>query len=203
MTRRGRHQTGRHLGNGRSTARLTILPSLFLGALITVALAIVAIPLAIDGEWRTVQTGSMEPHISPGDVVLLLPTTQAPGIGDVVAFPDPLREDRDVLHRVVDRDTQGFYITKGDANDIVDPWQLDPSAVIGAQVLDIPKVGMLVEAVSSDVGVLLFLVVPGLFIFVSESKVWYRYIRYGADAFSPPTRGRHISQRGKHAAESI
>lgn len=158
--------------------------------------------MATDGEWRTVQTGSMEPHISPGDVVLLSPTPGSPDVGDVIAFRDPLSEDRDVLHRIVARDEQGAFLTRGDANDVDDPWQVQPSQVIGAQVFAIPKLGMLVETVSTDLGIFLFLVVPALILLINESRVWYCYVRYGSEAFEEPPTGRHIMPRGKHLAES-
>ena len=171
------------------------IPTLVLGLLVAVALVVVALPLASKGEWRTVQTGSMEPHVSPGDVVLLAPSQDVPEVGDVVAFPDPLQPDRDVLHRVVAFDEQGALVTKGDANDVNDPWTVAPSQLIGTEILTIPKLGFLVSTVASDAGILIFLVLPALAIVFNESKVWYRYIRYGRTAFEEPVRGRHRAGR--------
>lgn len=178
------------------------IPTLGLGLLVAVALVVVALPLASKGEWRTIQTGSMEPHVSPGDVVLLAPSAVTPEVGDVVAFPDPLQPDRDVLHRVVSFDEQGALVTKGDANDVDDPWTVAPSQVIGTEVVSIPKLGFLVSTVGSDLGILVFLVVPALLIFVNESKVWYRYIRYGRTAFEEPVKGRHLAGRQRWLQES-
>jgi signal peptidase I len=168
-------------------------PTLVLGLLVAVALVVVALPLVSKGEWRTVQTGSMEPHVAPGDVVLLAPSQDSPEVGDVVAFPDPLQPDRDVLHRVVARDEQGALVTRGDANDVDDPWTVAPSEVIGTEVVSIPKLGFLVSTVASDLGILIFLVIPALLIVFNESKVWYRYIRYGRSAFEEPLPGRHLA----------
>lgn len=201
MSSRGRHSKGRHLYEGRGLARLNGIGQLLLAALVAVVLAVVAIPLATGGEWRTVQTGSMEPEISPGDVVLVQPGT-AVQVGDVVAFPDPLQPGRDVLHRVVDVDNTGLLVTRGDANDIADPWTIDPAEVIGTQSLAVPKLGLLVQTVSSDLGILLFLVVPALLILINESRVWFRWVRYGSAAFREETGGRHLVSRGKHLAGS-
>lgn len=201
MANRGRHSKGRHLAEGRGLARLNGVGQLLLAALVAVVLAIVAIPLATGGEWRTVQTGSMEPEISPGDVVLV--QSGAPvQVGDVVAFPDPLQPGRDVLHRVVGVDNEGLLVTRGDANDTADPWTVSPSDVIGTQSLAVPKLGLLVQTVSSDLGILLFLVVPALLILINESRVWFRWVRYGSAAFQEQPRGRHVVARGKHLAES-
>ncbi|HEU4895368.1 MAG TPA: signal peptidase I, partial [Acidimicrobiia bacterium] len=154
------------------------------------------------GEWRTVQTGSMAPHVSPGDVVLLTPSSDTPDVGDVVAFPDPLQPDRDVLHRVVALDQGGALVTRGDANDVDDPWTVAPSEVIGTEVLSIPRLGFLVSTVASDIGILIFLVLPALLIVFNESKVWYRYIRYGRAAFEEPAKGRHLAGRPRRLRES-
>lgn len=171
-----------------------------MGALVAFALLIVAIPLATNGEWRTVQTGSMEPDISAGDVVLVTPDA-AVEIGDVIVFPDPVQPDRDILHRVIDIDTQGLLATKGDANDLDDPWQIRPSEVIGKQSFSIPKIGLLVQTASTDLGIFFFLFLPASFVLVNESRVWYRYVRYGTEAFEQLPTGRHIAPRGKHLAE--
>lgn len=184
MTRRGRHSKRSPVLGG--------VPTLVLGLFVAAALVVVALPLVTKGEWRTVVSGSMEPYVSPGDVVLVAPTPEAPGVGDVVAFVDPLQPDRDVLHRVVALDEQGALVTRGDANDVDDPWTVAPSEVLGVEVLTIPRLGFLVSTVASDVGILLFLVVPALLILFNESKVWYRYIRYGSAAFEETVRGRHL-----------
>lgn len=199
MSKRGKHTKGRHLGESSRSTQLRVAHSLLMGALVAFALLVVAIPLATGGEWRTVQTGSMEPAISSGDVVLV--TSDNPvEIGDVIAFSDPLQPDRDILHRVVDISDQGLLTTKGDANDVDDPWQISPSEVIGTQSLSIPKIGLLVQTASTDLGIFFFLFLPASFILVNESRVWYRYVRYGPEAFEPLATGRHIAPRGKHLA---
>lgn len=188
---------GRHLGDRTASQRFRDASTWALSALVVLALAVVA-PVAAGSEWRTVQTGSMEPFISPGDVVLVSPLRSQPEIGDIVAFPDPLHSDRDILHRVVGFAEDGSILTKGDANDINDPWQLDPSLVLGENTFTIPRIGFLVEPVGSDLGILVFLVLPAMAIIINESRVWYRFIRHGSDAFEPSTRGRHRPRRGRH-----
>lgn len=198
MSRRGRHSKGKHLRTASGSSKVRVAYSVLMCALVSFALAVVAIPLASEGEWRTIQTGSMEPLVSPGDVVLVTPP-RAPEVGDVIAFTDPIRPERDVLHRVVDIDEEGMLITRGDANDVVDPWLLDPATVIGTQTITIPTIGFVIAAVGSDLGILLFLVIPALLIVISEGRIWYRYVRYGPEAFEP-LGGRHMTPRGKHLA---
>ncbi|MGD2101596.1 MAG: signal peptidase I [Acidimicrobiia bacterium] len=188
---------GRHLGDRTASQRFSDAATWGFSALVMLALLVVA-PLAAGSEWRTVQTGSMEPLISPGDVVLVSPLRSHPEIGDIVAFPDPLKGDRDILHRVVGFAEDGSILTKGDANDTNDPWQLDPSLVLGESTLTIPRIGFLVEPVGTDLGILVFLVLPAMAIIFNESRVWYRFIRHGSDAFEPSARGRHRPRRGRH-----
>ena len=72
-----------------------------------------------------VLSGSMRPGIQPGDLVVTkaLPIT-ALKAGDVISFFPPDSEQA-VLHRlqsVVRREDGTWITTKGDANDVADPW---------------------------------------------------------------------------------
>jgi signal peptidase len=169
--------------------------------LVALALLVVAVPTAVGYEWRTVVTGSMRPILEPGDVVLISPHSEHVEVGDVVAFPDPTQLNRDILHRVAEITESGALVTKGDANDVVDPWQIDSSQVIGTQALALPKLGFLVAAASSKPGIVIFLVLPALLILVNESRVWYQYVRYGPVVFETKAPGRHVPRGGRHLAE--
>src|SRR5690554_5540837 len=187
MTARGRHLRIDPIGRRLLRTAMTVAQV----AVVVVALAVIALPLATDHEWRTVVTGSMRPTIEPGDVILTAPSTEPVQVGDVVTFVDPIHGDRDVVHRVVGFDSDGMVLTKGDANDELDPWALHPDDVRGSVVVQVPKVGFAVEAMSSKVGIALSLFVPSVLILVSEVRVWYRFVRYGREAFEPVSRRRH------------
>jgi signal peptidase len=72
-------------------------------------------------------TGSMEPGIMPGDVVV---TAQKPtsdiAVGDVITYQIPVEDHRVETHRVVEviqnKDGSTAIRTKGDNNDNADPW---------------------------------------------------------------------------------
>lgn len=183
---------GRHLRTEPTTRRLLrAVASVGQVVLVLAALAVIGLPMATDYQWRTVVTGSMRPAIEPGDVILAAPLTEAAQVGDVVVFADP-SGDRDIVHRISGFDDDGMVITKGDANNGVDPWALAPEELTGSVVFQVPKVGFLVEAMDSKTGIVLFLVVPALAIIAVESRVWYRFIRYGKEAFDSP-QGRHAA----------
>ncbi|MEA5143864.1 MAG: signal peptidase I [Oscillibacter sp.] len=94
-----------------------------------------------------VLTGSMEPGIMPGDVVLVRRFTgeeeiSALTVGDVINFQ---REDINITHRIADvkrdsADNLTFY-TKGDNNESRDSQALSPNDINGIVVRVIPKVG--------------------------------------------------------------
>lgn len=100
-------------------------------------LAWVLVPALVLGWAPTVVTsGSMEPRIRPGDVVLVDPGAPPAEVGAVVQF----RDDADVLvlHRVARVHTDGSLQTRGDANLRPDASVVPPERVVGRGVLLVP-----------------------------------------------------------------
>ena len=100
-------------------------------------------PRLVGFQGHVVVSGSMEPRLSPGDVVLtrpVLPQDLQPG--QVLLFPDPEGADRLVLHRLVSFDERGDLITRGDANQSNDSTHVPASSVIGEAQLRVPHVGL-------------------------------------------------------------
>jgi len=75
----------------------------------------------------TMLTGSMEPGISPGDVIVSVerPASEVV-VGDVITYHIPVEDHRVETHRVVEvlHGAEGAVAvrTQGDANEGVDPW---------------------------------------------------------------------------------
>ncbi|ADB73652.1 hypothetical protein Gobs01_02526 [Geodermatophilus obscurus DSM 43160] len=100
-------------------------------------------PRLVGFQGHVVVSGSMEPRLSPGDVVLtrpVLPQDLQPG--QVLLFPDPEGTDRLLLHRLVSFDERGDLITRGDANQSNDSTHVPASSVIGEAQLRVPHVGL-------------------------------------------------------------
>jgi signal peptidase len=75
----------------------------------------------------TMLTGSMEPGISPGDVVVTVPKPASElAAGDVISYHIPIEDHRVETHRVTKvvhaADGTTTFRTKGDNNPGVDPW---------------------------------------------------------------------------------
>jgi signal peptidase I len=92
-----------------------------------------------------VRSGSMEPSIDVGDVVVAKPFSDAEQIplGRVLIFADPAEPDGHELlvHRVVESLGQGAYATQGDANATQDVTPITADDVESRAVLLIPLVG--------------------------------------------------------------
>lgn len=116
-----------------------------LGALGLIAL----VPVALGWHSSVVQTGSMEPLISPGDVVLAtdLPADAAVPVGGVVQYHSPAAAEpsgvaKVRLHRIVAANDDGTFTTAGDANTSVDSSPITRRQIIGQGRLLAPLVGL-------------------------------------------------------------
>ncbi len=138
--------------------------------LILAALGLVAIFVAlsafnIPGGWKlfTVQSGSMQPAIKTGSLVVV---KQAPdyAVGDVITFR---REKTPTTHRIQSIE-DGMIKTKGDANDAPDSEPVNRSQIIGKVILAAPYLGYPVSFAKSKQGFLLLIVIPATLIVYSE-----------------------------------
>jgi signal peptidase I len=118
-----------------------ILSRTVLGTLIGLLLW-AAVPAVIGWTPTTVMTGSMEPRIHPGDVVVARPVAESSiHRGQVLLFQDPDHADHLRLHRYDDNGQGTQIVTKGDANPTADSTPIDRSAVVGVGYLRVPYIG--------------------------------------------------------------
>lgn len=69
-----------------------------------------------------IATGSMEPALKPGDLIITEQTTVAElSPGDIILYSAGSRGSRRICHRIVSITADGSIITKGDANASSDP----------------------------------------------------------------------------------
>ena len=80
-----------------------------------------------------VSGNSMHPTYESGDLIIAW-TQDDYKLGDIIVYhPDDLPCSRcNIVHRIVDQnELDGGWITKGDNNDFLDPWQPQNSEIIG------------------------------------------------------------------------
>ena len=110
---------------------------------------------------RIILTGSMEPSISAGDVIITTPITRkVPKINDVVAYQAKRFNGEKVAvfsHRIIGGDIENGFIMKGDANKSPDPQKPKGEDILGVVIFVIPFIGNLLTPKA------LFLLIPCLF----------------------------------------
>lgn len=100
-------------------------------------------PLLLGWHATTVMTGSMEPAVRVGDVVVSKPVTPSQlNTGQVLLFDDPDHPGKLRLHRFDSVNDDGTLTTRGDANPRADSTPIERSAVVGVGYLRVPFVGM-------------------------------------------------------------
>jgi signal peptidase I len=116
-------------------------------ALFGLAAALFGPPLALQWHPFIVYTGSMEPAITRGSVVMVQPVTfDQLSTGDVITFAVPQNPGLPVTHRIVSvehtPDGAGWQVTtKGDANPAPDIWTVSDTQSVGRVVYSIPVAG--------------------------------------------------------------
>ena len=129
---------------------MAVVARLWLGVLSIFSLIVFGgLVVIILGAWAigyrpvVVTSGSMEPTVRTGDVVITRPVHVDDELGDqtVIDFEDPVTAERR-LHRVIEVTGTG-YRTKGDANATADSDIVPPDHVRGAGFILAPFVGYL------------------------------------------------------------
>ena len=87
-----------------------------------------------------VVSGSMEPLVTPGDVVMVRPVGADELLPNTVVLFERGDGER-VLHRIVEQMPDGTFRTQGDANAVPDSEFLHADKIRGAAVLAVPWVG--------------------------------------------------------------
>jgi signal peptidase len=163
------------------------------GLVLLVLLALVApfvvfaVPQAVGANHGfVVLSGSMEPYMSAGDVVIVdrVPPREI-GRGDVITFRQGgnIPTTHRVIERVADADGVAFR-TMGDANEDPDAGLVSPASVLGEVVLVIPLIGFVIQFANTTVGTIALVVVPIGLLLLSEA---WRYVgtRRGPDPSAP------------------
>jgi len=121
-------------------------------------------PLVLPYKALVVYSGSMEPTIPVGSVVILTPVQATDvKVNDVITFQRPDNKAELVTHRVIaiESGPQGkAFVTKGDANNSADAWRVPAVGSGWRYQANVPYVGYLLAWLQSPLGRILFLVVP-------------------------------------------
>jgi len=104
----------------------------------------VLLPTALGWRATVVVSGSMEPAVHVGDVLLFDKEDPATlKAGRIILFDDPNRPGQLISHRLYGSGPDGTLITKGDANASTDSSPLQAAHLRGAARMVLPRIGLL------------------------------------------------------------
>lgn len=119
-----------------------------------------------DTRYEPVFTGSMEPAIHVGSVVVIKPVdAETLKTGDIICFK--LSQSTSVTHRIINV-TDGGFVTKGDANEDPDQWTVKRENVIGKVIFTIPYIGYIGYFVRTPIGFILLIIIPATLLIIHE-----------------------------------
>jgi len=126
----------------------------------------------------TVQSGSMEPTLKLGSVILVLPKGNQiispvgflPKFqkGEIISY---LAGKETITHRIVSLEKINgkiFYQTKGDANQGADVEKIPEEKVLGKVVFSLPYLGYFVSFAKTQTGYISLIIIPATIIIYSE-----------------------------------
>ncbi len=150
-----------------------ILQAIYYSVLGVVA-AMLVLSIIPSSPWKTfvVSSGSMEPAIKTGAVVLVMSADEYE-TGDVITFGLYSREKPPTTHRIVEiKEESGsvVYVTRGDANGGVDMRPVNSKDVIGKVAFSIPYLGYLLYFLKTPIGFALILGIPAGIIIYDEIR---------------------------------
>jgi len=107
-----------------------------------------------------VLTGSMSPVIEPGDMIITKAVkAEELNKGNIITFR--ASGNTLVTHRIIDTNSDGSFITKGDANNVEDiDLNANSENIVGKYVFRIPKGGYVIKFIQSPLGMMLFILIP-------------------------------------------
>lgn len=126
-----------------------------------------------------VQSGSMEPAISTGSVVVVSEQDRYEA-GEVITFGETSGDQIPTTHRVVSEqllDGDFAYTTKGDANEEADLEPVPLNEVRGKVLFDIPWLGYILDFARQPLGFILLIGIPAVLIAIEEISNLYAALR--------------------------
>ncbi len=133
----------RRPGRGGAGAAVELACLLYAAGMLWLGLLAIGPALLTPMRAVVVLSGSMQPTVRAGDVVLFAPAAGRDLLpGQVILFPDPSRPQRLLTHRVEEVLSGGSYRTRGDANDAADSTPVRGEDVAGVARLLVPLAGL-------------------------------------------------------------
>lgn len=138
--------------------------------IVGVLLIVSIVPIKNNYRIFSVMSGSMEPAIPVGSLIVVKPTVEYQK-DDIITFKSTQKEGDFTTHRIDEvRDVDGLksYITKGDANEMPDFESVDAERVVGREIFTIALAGYVLWFVKTLPGLIIIIIIPALIIIYDE-----------------------------------
>lgn len=136
-------------------------------------------PIKDNFQVKIVLSGSMEPAIRTGSIVVIKPEENYKE-GDIITFGKDTKKDVPTTHRIVKiRAVEGrlLFTTKGDANDSEDSTEIRKDRIIGKVLFSVPYIGYILDTAKKPIGFAVLVGVPVLLIVYDEILNIYREVK--------------------------
>lgn len=153
---------------------LKVIENVVFVILLLIAFLVIVSFLPIKNNYKlySVMSGSMEPTIGVGSLIISQPSSKYE-VGDIITFRPNNATNQTTTHRVNSIDqSEDFirYYTKGDANSSVDSNYVTKDKIVGKYLFQVPYLGYLIGYIKTLPGLILIIVVPASIIIFEEIK---------------------------------
>ena len=162
--------------NAKSVRILILIGNVILVSLIIVGAIIAFSLLPIKNNYRilVVTSGSMEPEVSVGSMVLVRPSARYE-VGDIVTYKQAgeTSKSETTTHRIVAIDEEGGakrFQTRGDANNSADAALISADQIIGKYYFGVAIIGYLIQYLKTLPGLILIIIIPSTIIIYEELR---------------------------------
>ena len=154
------------------TIGLNVILGIFL--VIGIIVGISLLPIKNNFKILTVMSGSMEPKIKTGELIIVSPKADY-NIGEIISFKVRGSDNKEttITHRIFEKNIirdQATYVTKGDANNTPDNNKIAKDQIIGRFIFGVKYVGYLIAYVKTPLGLIIIIVIPATIIIYEEAK---------------------------------
>jgi len=144
--------------------------------LVAIIPAISAFNLKLPFSLYSVETGSMEPVIKPGDLIFVKEEERYQ-VGDIISFTDQRGGGiTTITHRIASINGDGTFMTKGDANSGVDADSVRSEDIVGKYFFRIPLLGYIISFVKTPLGFLILIAIPAIIIAYEEFRKIVKHV---------------------------
>jgi signal peptidase len=151
---------------------------IFIAMIVGVAGLLLGSMLPIPGniEMKIVKSGSMEPAIPTGSMVVVKPQSLY-HVGDVITFGADSKTQIPTTHRIIAHNDDGTFTVKGDANEDPDTNPVQRKDIIGKVAFSLPYVGYVLDFARQPIGFALLIAIPAGLVILEEVLTIFKETR--------------------------